>query len=63
MIDGSREEFRPAERVILPLAALLKPILPRSLRINHPESFSRVMIDAMQSSVAGDHLLTSQDLV
>ncbi|MGY2170777.1 NAD-dependent dehydratase [Pseudomonas gingeri] len=29
MIGGSREEFRPAERLILPLAALLRPILPR----------------------------------
>lgn len=63
MIGGSREEFRPAERVILPLAALLKPILPRSLWINHPENIARVMIDAVQSPVAGVHLLTSKDLV
>jgi uncharacterized protein YbjT (DUF2867 family) len=63
MIGGNREEFRPAERVILPLAALLKPVLPRSLWINHPENIARVMIDTVQSPVAGVHLLTSKDLV
>ncbi|WP_213938633.1 NAD-dependent dehydratase [Pseudomonas sp. dw_612] len=63
MIGGSREEFRPAERVILPIAALLKPILPRSLWINAPANIARVMIDAVLSRSAGVRMLTSRDLV
>lgn len=63
MIGGSREEFRPAERLILPLAALLKPILPRSMWINSPANIARIMIDAVLSRTQGVRLLTSTDLV
>ncbi|MNP68595.1 hypothetical protein D3C76_1645730 [compost metagenome] len=63
MIGGSREEFRPAERLILPLAALLRPILPRGLWINPPANIARVMIDAVLSRADGIHMLTSRDLV
>ncbi|MGY2167327.1 NAD-dependent epimerase/dehydratase family protein [Pseudomonas gingeri] len=63
MIGGSREEFRPAERLIMPLAALLRPILPRGLWINPPANIARVMIEAVCSGPPGVHLLTSRDLV
>lgn len=63
MIGGSREEFRPAERLILPLAALLRPILPRGLWINPPANIARVMIDGVLFGADGIHRLTSRDLV
>jgi len=63
MIGGSREEFRLAERVILPIAALLQPILPRGLWINPPGNIARVLIDGVLSGAPGTQMLTSKDLV
>jgi uncharacterized protein YbjT (DUF2867 family) len=63
MIGGSREEFRLAERVILPIAALLRPILPRGLRINPPENIARALIDGVLSGIPGAQMLSSKDLV
>lgn len=63
MIGGSREEFRLAERLILPVAALLRPILPRGLRINPPANIAKALIDGVLSGIPGAHLLTSRDLV
>jgi uncharacterized protein YbjT (DUF2867 family) len=63
MIGGSREEFRLAERLILPVAALLQPILPRGLWINPPANIAKALIDAVLSGIPGAHMLTSRDLV
>lgn len=63
MIGGHRDEFRLAERLILPAANLLRPLLPRGLRVNPPINIARALIDGAISRPPGIHLLTSSDLV
>ncbi len=63
MIGGHREEFRLAERVILPIAKALRPILPLGLRINPPENIARALIDSVLYRKKGIFLLTSRDVV
>lgn len=62
MIGGHRDEFRLAERLIFPLAAMLRPVLPRALRINPASNIAKALLDATVSRIAGVHMITSKDL-
>jgi uncharacterized protein YbjT (DUF2867 family) len=61
-IGGDREEFRLAERVVLPLLKVLGPLLPRSFRINYATRIAEVLIEAAVTARPGQHMVTSRDL-
>ncbi len=63
MIGGHRDEFRLAERLIFPVAAMLGPILPRGLRINPAANIARALLEAVIAQAPGERLMTSKDLV
>ncbi len=63
LIDGPRTEPRPAEQMFGTLLRLLKPVLPRSLQANRPETIARVMLDQAFSTVPGVSVVTSDALV
>ncbi|WP_020202314.1 NAD(P)H-binding protein [Cupriavidus sp. WS] len=62
MIGGERDEFRLAERMIFPLAALLRPVLPRGLRINPAANIARALVAAVAAALPGERMITSRDL-
>ncbi len=61
-IGGDREEFRPAERLVLPLLKILRPLLPRGLRINPASRIAEVLIEAAVTAESGRHMVTSRDM-
>ncbi len=63
MIGGHRTEFRLAERLVFPLAAFLRPILPRGLRINPASNIAKALVEAAVAPKPGRHMITSRDLV
>ncbi|CAH0340503.1 hypothetical protein [Rhizobium sp. CECT 9324] len=63
LIDGPRTEPRPAEQMFGTLLQLLKPVLPRSLQANRPETIARVMLEQALSTVLGVTVVTSDALV
>lgn len=63
LIDGLRTEPRPAEQMFGTLLQLLKPVLPRSLQANRPETIARVMLEQALSTVPGVTVVTSDALV
>ncbi len=62
MIGGDREEFRLAERLVFPVAALLRPVLPRALRINPAPRIAKALVDAVVSGAPGVRMVTSSEL-
>jgi hypothetical protein len=63
MIGGERNEFRLAERMVLPVAKLLHPLLPRALRVNPAANIADVLVDSVLAPKPGVRLATSRDLV
>ncbi|MFM2089336.1 MAG: hypothetical protein RLZZ237_4205 [Pseudomonadota bacterium] len=63
MIGGDREEFRLAERIVLPIASFLKPLLPRGLWINPATNIAHILIGAVMDRRPGLTMLSSRDLV
>ncbi len=63
MIGGHRDEFRLAERIVFPLATLLRPLLPKGLWINPAASIAGVLIEAAVTRPVGLHMVTSKDIV
>lgn len=63
MIGGHRQEFRPAERIVFPLAGILRPILPKGLWINPAASIADVLIESVVAGRPGRHMVTSRDIV
>ncbi|WP_159951447.1 NAD(P)H-binding protein [Rhizobium sp. 18065] len=63
LIDGPRTEPRPAEQMFGTLLRRLKPVLPRSLQANRPETIARVMLEQAFSAVPGVTVVTSDALV
>lgn len=63
MIGGDREEFRIAERIVLPIATCLRPFLPRGLRVNPASNIAEALVDAVITRKPGPHMVTSRDLV
>lgn len=62
IIEGERGEFRFAESVVLKLAKVLGPILPRGLRANPASTIARVLVDAAVHARPGIRLVLSQEL-
>jgi uncharacterized protein YbjT (DUF2867 family) len=63
MIGGDRQEFRIAERMVLPIATFLHPFLPRGLRVNPASNIAEVLVDAVVTQKPGSHRVTSRDIV
>jgi hypothetical protein len=62
IIEGERGESRLGESIVLKLAEVLAPILPRGLRANPASTIARVLIDAVVASKQGVRFVFSQDL-
>ncbi|HEY0199871.1 MAG TPA: NAD-dependent dehydratase [Rhodanobacter sp.] len=63
MIGGEREEFRLAERIVLPIAKLLHPLLPKGLRVNPPAHIADVLVTSVLEGRSGVRMVTSKDMV
>ncbi len=63
MIGGDRDEFRLAERIVLPLAQLFKSVLPKGLRINPAPAIARLLLEAAVTQPKAHRLLTSKDVI
>jgi uncharacterized protein YbjT (DUF2867 family) len=63
MIGGDRKEFRIAERLVLPVAAVLRPLLPKGLWINPARRIADILVDAVIAGKPGLHRLISRDVV
>ncbi|MFM0092070.1 NAD-dependent dehydratase [Paraburkholderia sediminicola] len=63
MIGGERKEFRLAERMVLPVAKFLRPLLPRGLRVNPAANIADVLVDSVIAGKAEVRMVTSRDLV
>ena len=59
LIAGSREEFRPGERIMVPILSALGVLLPRAWRINPAGNIARAMFDAAMRPQPGEHIITS----
>lgn len=62
IIEGARGDSRPAEGVVLALAKVLGPILPRRFRANPASTIGRALIDAAVNPKQGIHMVLTQDL-
>ncbi len=63
MIGGEREEFRLAERIVLPIARLFHPLLPKGLRVNPPANIADVLVSSVLDGKPGARMVTSRDIV
>ncbi len=62
LIGGERDKPRPAEKAASLLLGALRPILPRSLRINPAATIARRMLDAALEARPGQHVVSSAEL-
>ncbi|WP_256991576.1 hypothetical protein [Burkholderia sp. AU6039] len=62
MIGGKREEFRLAERIVMPIALALHPLLLRALRVNRIENIAKVLVESVLEPQPGVRMVTSRDL-
>ncbi|MDB6079522.1 MAG: NAD-dependent dehydratase [Akkermansiaceae bacterium] len=63
MIGGDRDEVRLAEHVVIRLATLLRPLLPRGLRVNPASNIAKALVESVVTARPGRHMITSRDLV
>ncbi|PFH11795.1 uncharacterized protein YbjT (DUF2867 family) [Collimonas sp. PA-H2] len=63
MIGGARDEFRIAERGVHALATILRPLLPRGLRINPAANIAKILVKSVIAPEPGRRMITSRDLV
>lgn len=63
MISGDRAEFRLAERIVLPIAAVLQPLLPLALHINPAARIAAILVEAAVAPIPGRHMVTSKDVI
>ncbi|HLT21805.1 MAG TPA: NAD(P)H-binding protein [Bacteriovoracaceae bacterium] len=62
MIGGKREEFRLGEEVGKLVLGLLSPLLPKSLRINHPRNIAKELVEAALISKPGINIISSEKM-
>jgi len=63
LIGGDRQEFRLAERILLQLTAMLRPILPKGLRISRASRIAEVLVEAAIAPRPGIHVVSSEAFV
>jgi uncharacterized protein YbjT (DUF2867 family) len=62
LIDGKRQERRPAEVVSGLVLGLLAPVLPPRFRINPAARIAGAMVDAAIAAAPGEHIIESAAL-
>lgn len=62
LIGGAREEFRLAEKIMVPILTALGPVLPRAWRVNPAENIARAMLDAALHPQPGERIISSAQL-
>jgi uncharacterized protein YbjT (DUF2867 family) len=63
IIEGKRDEVRPAESLVLKLSHFLAPILPKRFHVNPASKIAQVLIDAVVTEAPGCHFRYSDSLV
>ncbi|MFA5584475.1 MAG: NAD(P)H-binding protein [Bacteriovoracaceae bacterium] len=62
MIGGEREEFRFGEEAGKLVLGLLSPLLPKSMRINHPRNIAKELVGAALMSKPGINIISSEKM-
>lgn len=62
LIGGKRDEFRLGEKLASVALGILKPVLPRSLRINPAMKIAAALVEAAVVPRPGTHVVTSAEL-
>jgi uncharacterized protein YbjT (DUF2867 family) len=62
MIGGARDELRLAEQGVHALATVLRPLLPRGLRINPAANIAKMLVESVIAAKPGRRMITSRDL-
>lgn len=62
LIGGERQEFRPAERLMMAVLAVLAPLIPRKWRINPAPAIARALLEAAIAAKPGRHVIASDQL-
>lgn len=63
LIGGKRSEFRFGEELGKVISKVLAPLLPRSLRMNHPRIIAKELIEAAVMARPGVHIVNSGKMV
>ncbi len=63
LIDGDRQESRPAERAGILISQALAPLLPRRYRVVPAERVAHHLLEAAIAAPPGVHVLDSESLV
>jgi len=62
LIGGKREEFRLGEELAKVVTRILTPILPKSLKMNHPEQIAKSLLESAILAEPGEHIVTAAEL-
>lgn len=62
LLDARRSEPRPAERLALVAAHLLRPLIPRRYRAVSPAAVARALLDGVLDPHPGVHVVESEQL-
>jgi uncharacterized protein YbjT (DUF2867 family) len=62
LLGGNREEFRIAERILIPVFKFLDPLLPGSWRISPAEVVASALLESAIAAMPGIHFVMSRDL-
>ena len=62
LISGARQEFRPVERMMMPILTLLGPLIPKSWRINPAPIIASALLEAALAATPGNHVIASDKL-
>jgi hypothetical protein len=62
LIGGNRDEFRLGEKLASIALGVLKPVLPRRLRINPATKIAEALVEAAVVPRPGIHVVTSVEL-
>jgi uncharacterized protein YbjT (DUF2867 family) len=63
IIEGERDEVRPAESLVLKLSHFLAPVLPKRFHVNPAPKIAQVLVDAVLTEEPGCHFRYSDSLV
>ncbi|MBX7198337.1 MAG: hypothetical protein K1X51_03080 [Rhodospirillaceae bacterium] len=62
LIGGARQEVRPAEQIMMPVLAMLAPLIPKKWRINPAPIIASALLEAAIAAKPGQHVVASDQL-
>jgi uncharacterized protein YbjT (DUF2867 family) len=62
LIDASRHESRPGERLGLFIAHVFRPLIPQRYRAVKPERIARALLEGVMRNQQGEHIIESEQL-